>query len=109
MVEGVANQSHDFRLKRSELYLLDLEKIADKVSLPGDLIGITGGLNPEEMYFAHRSGWGLGPQQFKDTAYLSKIRDLGCRYLFVNKREAISPLEYPVVYNDLNYIIYRFE
>lgn len=109
LIEGIANQAHDFRLKRSELYLLDIETLADKVSSSSDYIAITGGLNPEEMYYAHRKGWGLGYEHLTDTAYLTKIRNQGCRFLFLNKKKAIPALDYPVVRDDIHYIIYRFD
>jgi hypothetical protein len=109
MIEGVANQIHDFRFNQSEAYFIDLEKIADKVSARTDRIAITGGLNPQEMYFAHRKGWGLESQDLKNSAFLQELQANGCRLVFVNKRGINFSLDFPVIYDDQHYVIYRLE
>jgi 4-amino-4-deoxy-L-arabinose transferase-like glycosyltransferase len=109
MIESMANQVNDFRLKKSECYLLNLENMADKVCGKNDLIAITGGLNPKEMYYAHRHGWSVSAEEFANPGFLKKIQREGCRFVFINRREAIPVLPYPVAYQDSDYIIYRVE
>lgn len=88
VLESLANQQHDFFLKKSELYKLSLETIADSVSQPTDLIAINGGKNPQLVYFTHRKGWTLELEQLRSETYLSDIVNKGCKYLFLDKHSA---------------------
>ena len=53
-IENIANQQHDFPIKESEKYKLTLEPLADKIAKKDDLIAINCGLNPQQIYLAHR-------------------------------------------------------
>ena len=63
MLEGLANQAHDFFPSSNQRAILRLESALDAVSDPDDLIVINCGPSPTPMYFAHRKGWVLsGPE-----------------------------------------------
>jgi hypothetical protein len=107
LIEGVANQHHDFWLKKSNLFLVNLEQVADKVSQKNDLIAITGDVNPQEMYFAHRKGWGLSNDELQNPGYLDNLKRRGCKYLFVNRHSFDVPLPYKIIFRDTDYTIYQ--
>lgn len=73
IAEGVANQQHDFFIKSSEQYKMDIEPLLDRWSRTGDLILINGNGNPQLMYLAHRKGWSSYHAELKDSAYLHKV------------------------------------
>jgi hypothetical protein len=106
-IESMANQHIDFRLNDKEIYKLELEGIANKVSHRKDLIAITGDANPQELYFANRKGWILGKEDLFDEIYLDHLRAKNCKYLFVNRNATDKLLPYTVVYKDKYYIIYK--
>jgi len=108
VVEGIGNQQHDFRLKSSERYKLELEEIADSISKHNDLIAINGDKNPQELYFTHRKGWTISNEDCTDTQYLNLIREKGCKYLFINKinSEKLDDLGEKVFENQ-NYMVFR--
>jgi hypothetical protein len=106
-IESIGNQHVDFHPNTGEMYKLELEDLADMVSVKDDLIAITGGNNPQELYFAHRKGWILDKREFLDDAYISLLKERGCRYLFVNRNVLDQPLPYPVVHKDTHYIVYK--
>jgi hypothetical protein len=107
MLEGIANQQHDFRIKKSNLYLLDLEKVSDKISSRNDKIAITGGLNPQGLYFAHRKGWGITNEDLCNQAFILNLKKEGCKYLFVNRHDSDLILMYQLVFKNYNFCIYR--
>lgn len=106
VVEGVANQQHDFFIKDSEKYKLQLESIADQVSLPSDLIVINGNGNPQQLYLSHRKGWNVDDNTIADLDFLERVASQGARYVFVNKRGVSQPLPLPVVLETNNYVVY---
>jgi len=59
MLEGLANQAHDFFPSSNQRAILRLESALDAVSNPDDLIVINCGPSPTPLYFAHRKGWVL--------------------------------------------------
>ena len=107
VIEGIANQQHEFFNPKRELYKLQLESIADSVSNPADLIAVSGGHNPQQLYFAHRKGWAMNDNEVDDTLKINKLRDRGARYLFINKQSSIGEFDdYPVVFEDDHYRVY---
>lgn len=96
-VEGIGNQQHDFRIRETELYKMDLESIADSISDRGDLIAINAGQNPQQMYLAHRKGWIMSNEDIQDEKTLNTIREKGCKFLFINLTET-SSVEYELPY-----------
>jgi len=106
-IEAILNQQHDFRLKQEEIYKTQLEALADQLTEKSDKIAITGGLNPQEIYFIHRKGWSLFNKEILDHDKIAKIKTQGCKYLFVNKHTLNQTLPYREIYSDENYIVYK--
>jgi hypothetical protein len=110
--EGIGNHQHDFRIKETELYKMDLESIADSISNRDDLIAINAGSNPQQMYLAHRKGWIMSNEDFQNGETIDKIREKGCVYLFINLTEpSVADYELPfnIVYEDEHYRILNIE
>ena len=105
--ESIANQQHDFFIKNSELYKLELERIADSVSSRQDLIAINGNGNPQQIYLTHRKGWTCDDNQISDSTYIRDIAKKGCKFLFVNKHTVTEKIPKPIVFNNDDYIVYE--
>lgn len=82
MAEGIINQQHDFRIKPENRYLLTLEKAADRVSRPDELIIINGGISPVDIYFTHRKGWTSPNEDLFSGGLLEEVSEKGCTYFF---------------------------
>ncbi len=113
MMEGILNQQHDFRIKESEKYMLAMESVADNVSDKNDLFAINGGQSPQQIYFLHRRGWSTDNDSLADSAYIQRLKEKGCKFLFINKRNITAkkiqrPTE-EVVYNDENFVVYSLK
>jgi hypothetical protein len=104
MLEGIANQQHDLFIKKNELYKLRLETIADSVCSKNDLIVINSGL--QQLYFSHRKGWTSTNNQIEDGAFLQKISQKGCEYIFIDKHSFKKSLTFTKVYSDIDYDVY---
>lgn len=107
IAEGIANQQHDFTTKDSEKYKLTLEKIADRVSARSDKIAINGAGNPQQLYFAHRKGWTIANEKLNDTGFINSIREKGCKYIFINKKDFKNRLSYPAVFENDFFAVYK--
>lgn len=110
IIESVANQQDDFFTKTSQIYKLGLENVADQLSNRNDLIAVNGGESPQLIYFAHRNGWRLSEEQLNDNNYIHKIKEEGCRYIFLDKHwlEHSGSLSIgKEVYNDEDFIVYQ--
>jgi hypothetical protein len=97
--ESIANQQHDFFIKKSEKYKMNIESILDKFSSKNDLILINGNGNPQLIYLSHRKGWTCSDKQLSDTSFINKIVDSNCKYIVINKHSSI----------DLNYLTTSFK
>jgi 4-amino-4-deoxy-L-arabinose transferase-like glycosyltransferase len=112
MIEGIANQNNDFFIKKSEMYKLELESVADKISSRADAIAINGGENPQQLYFTHRKGWRITNEEAGDSKFLDFIKKDGCKFLFLNKQEMGNGkpgLELKKVYEDEYFAVYAFQ
>jgi hypothetical protein len=111
IVEGTLNQYHDFRIKKEDSYRLTLEKIADSISEPQDLIVINGDENPRDLYFTHRKGWTISNKELFNIDYLNELASKGCKYIFIDKKASeyqLPELPFVNVYEDKSYSIYKF-
>ena len=109
-MEGIANQHHDFRIKETNLYLLDLETELDKISHPDDLIIINSSKYPTPMYFAHRKGWVNSNEMIEDPAYINELTDKGLTFILILKSgfgTEIKLEQYERVLENKDYCIYR--
>ncbi len=114
MVEGIANQQHDFFVNKSESYKLSLEGIAKNVSLPTDLIAINGDKNPQHIYFTHRKGWTIANSKADDTVFVDSIVSLGCKFLFLDKHlladiEMSSHKNRNIVFENEDFVVFSIK
>ena len=86
-VESIANQSHDFILKRKELYKLELEAQVNQQVPTNALVVINGGANPQQLYFAHRDGWTCTNEQLMDTSYIHQASLLKAAFVIINRKQ----------------------
>ena len=109
IIESIANQQDDFFVKSSEKYKLELESIADSISLKQDLIAINGNGNPQQIYLSHRKGWTCNDNQLSDSSYINKIRKKGCKFIFVNKHAYSGLLDKEIIFNNDNFSVYKLK
>ncbi len=106
--ESVINQQHDFFIKDSERYKLGIEKAANSVIQPNDLIAVySENGNPQEIYLTHRKGWLCNKEELLNESFLNIIKDKGCKFIIVNKQQLSNRVNKAVVYQDDNYIVYQ--
>lgn len=108
-LEGVLNQYDDFQIPEKQRVILNLENDLDSVSGRNDLILINSGYLPTPMYFAHRKGWVLPNEDILNQDHLQKLIDDGLQFIVILKRTFGTPisLEFPVVFENENYCIYK--
>jgi len=104
--ESILNQQHDFFIKESEKYKLELESIADLVSSKDDLIAINGNANPQQLYLSHRKGWTCRDSEITDVSFINELQKKGCRYLFLNKHSCDKSIDKKIIFNNVNYTVY---
>ncbi|HNW96838.1 MAG TPA: glycosyltransferase family 39 protein [Bacteroidales bacterium] len=107
ITESIANQQHDFFNKKTEMYKLELESIADSVSDKKDLIVINGNGNPQQIYLTHRKGWNCVNKKLSDSLFIEEIALQGCKYIFVNKHDYKEYLNYKIVFENYDYTVYE--
>ena len=107
MIEGIANQQHDFFIKDSELYKIELEDIVDKVSDRDDLIAINGHSSPQQLYLAHRKGWTCSNEDLQNEQFINSIIEKGCKLIVINKKEGMINLKSKTVFDDGNYVVFE--
>ncbi|HNY02673.1 MAG TPA: glycosyltransferase family 39 protein [Bacteroidales bacterium] len=106
-IEGIANQMHDFRVNPGKVHLLKLEAVADSLCPRQEKIAITGGMNPEEMYFVHRKGRGVTDEEMRQPGLPAELAGQGYRLLFADRRKHPPIAGLTVVYRDAHYLVYR--
>lgn len=107
-VESVANQQHDFFIKPEAFFKLQLEKIANQVSQPSDLVGLVSNANPNEFYFLNRKGWLVDPNHCSDE-YLNELKARGCNYLFVPAIRRPLSVSFPIVFENEFYSVFKLK
>jgi len=106
-IEGIANQQHDFFIKDSQKYKLELEEKLSEVTTPGDLIVINGGPSPQDIYFAHQKGWSMTNQKVLKPTVLDSLNALGAQYLVIDKvKLPNADFERKLLYEDHYYSVY---
>ncbi len=105
-LESLLNQQHDFRLKKSELYKLELESYMNNLAIHSDLVVINGEGNPQELYFSHHKGWTTTSEELKDQEYLQKLKESGARWLIINKHRTDIRSSFVVSFENAHYVIY---
>jgi len=109
-IEGIANQQHDFRIKESQLYKLELEKITEKLIPDIDLIIINGGQSPQDIYFSHRKGWTVDDTDIMNLQYIDSLTSLGAKYLVIDKSRIDQQfVQHETIYTGKHYSICKLE
>lgn len=109
-VEGIANQQHDFFLRDSELYKLELESTLQEIVPPNQLVVINGGTTPQNMYFAHRKGWAVRNSEAQDAKFVDSLQQLGAKFLIIDKHQPQSDsFDYKLVRGDEHYDVYELK
>jgi hypothetical protein len=109
VLESIANQQHDFRIKPSELYKLELESKLDSIEKggPKSPILINTESNPQQIYLANRKGCYITITEMADINKINSFKSLGYRWLVIDKTYGYSSVNLSIIYADNNYIIYR--
>jgi hypothetical protein len=85
VIESVGNQIHDHFIKPSERYKQTLEtEIASVIPLDEKVV-LVSSASPQELFFLHRKGWTIYPEQIAHHRDAMKYRSLGARFVVVNK------------------------
>jgi hypothetical protein len=107
-LEGITNQQHDFRIKESQLYKLELEKITNENISNNDLIIINGGQSPQDIYFSNRKGWTVENSDINNPLFVDSIANLGAKYLIIDiNRIDTFTTQHKEIYRDNHYSIYK--
>ena len=106
-IESIGNQQHDFFIKDSERYKLNLESIADNTIGRDELIVINGGQSPQQIYFIHRKGWTFSDTELQAEGLLDSLIARGAKYLIINKTTDRQPdFSFPEKYADRHYSVF---
>lgn len=111
LIENIANQQHDFRIKPENKALLQLEPILDRFTDKKALIFINSGEVPTPMYFSHRKGWIGTNEQLQSENSVNELHQKGLQYIVILKRtfgtELVLP--YQKIYNSRDFRIYQLK
>jgi hypothetical protein len=108
-IEGIANQQHDFFIKKSNHYIITLEDLTDKYIGKNELIVINGGQGPRDIYFSHRKGWTVSNDKIT-MVNLNQYKIMGANYLIIDKNSYNEKVEvYPIIYDEKDYSIYSLK
>jgi len=107
-IEGIANQQHDFFIKKSEKYKTSLEAILDAHIKKSDLIQINGGQSPQLMYFANRKGWTINSDQVAEVGVVEENAKAGASFLVIDKHKfnALIP-RLNLIFDNSDFSIYK--
>jgi 4-amino-4-deoxy-L-arabinose transferase-like glycosyltransferase len=109
-IEGIANQQHDFFIKDSKLYKLELDEITANNIPNNELIVINGGQSPQDIYFSHRKGWTAHNHDVLRPEYIDSLNVIGANYLIIDKHRLEQKFnELNSIYEDENYLIYNLQ
>lgn len=109
LTEAMLNQQHDFFLKESEKYKLQLEQICNQNIGKKDLIVINGGNSPQTIYFCNRKGWTIENEKVNHTN-LMELKEKGAAYFILDKSRMNSSFkDFPLIYTDEHIGIYKLE
>ncbi len=105
MIEGIANQYHDFILKDSEKYKLTYEKIADENIPHNAFVAVNSGPNPQELYFLHRKGKAMHSMEIFNG--INELRLQGFGFILWNKHHASERLLLAPKFENEHIILYE--
>lgn len=109
VVEGIANQQHDFRIKERDVYKLRISELAEEYTKKHELIAVNHNSNPALLYLAHRKGWSI---HSADTVKLDLFEQLftkNCKLIVWDKHVSKKPdnlNNFKIKYEDADYALY---
>ncbi len=107
VMEGILNQQHDFFIRQSEVYKLELPEFVDGFSEKDDLFLFNSNGNPQELYFAHREGWVCYEEELNSEKYMNEVLAQGGKYLVFNKRYPLPVgFQYPQIAENEHYLVF---
>lgn len=108
-IEAIANQQHDFFIKRKELYKLETESAITQFVPTDAKVIVNGGPSPQDMYFTHRKGWSYNNIELT-AARIDSLRKAGAQFLIFNKhsKPEISITEKKIFENE-NLIVFDLD
>jgi hypothetical protein len=110
VAEGIANQQHDFRIKKEFLFYNNLERELDSTTNRNDLFIINSGEYPTPMYFTHRKGWVDSNDKISNENYIQELKDKGLKYILILKRTFGSEIvldKYQKLIDNEDYCLYK--
>lgn len=109
-VESIANQQHDFFIRESQKYKLNLENILNEQNPEKELIIINGGSSPQDMYFAHQKGWSVENELVQNKSKIDSLYQLGARYIVLDRARLDQNLsEEELIYSDEHYFVFKIK
>lgn len=106
VAEGAGMRWSDLVGGRERAYLLDAAPLADRFTRPDELVATTSGLDPRQMYYLNRAGWGLTPIRAQDPVVLDSLAALGLRAVFVDRLHAEAAVPWPVLHEDAHWRVH---
>jgi 4-amino-4-deoxy-L-arabinose transferase-like glycosyltransferase len=109
-IEGIANQQHDFSVKKNQLYKLELAELTEKFIPNKELIIINGGASPQDIYFSHRKGWTVENIDVMNPVFIDSLTSLGAKHLIIDKSRIDNyPSKHKLLYTDNFYSLYELK
>lgn len=109
IIESIANQQHDFRIKPDQIYKLELESILNRLDNgePKSPVLINTQSNPQQLYLANRRGCYISPDQMQDSNMLNSYKEKGYRWMVIDKYYENANSKKEIIYQDKHFIVYK--
>jgi hypothetical protein len=105
-IEAVANQQHDFFLKKNDTKVLRLEYISGEYIEKDKLVVINAGPSPQQLYFLNRKGWTIDDNKLNQHK-LNELISRGAAYLVIHKPSHLDTNRFSLIYTDSDFDLYR--
>ena len=109
-LEGIGNQLQDFRIKKEDIAILNLEKELDQFSSKNELVLINSGESPTTMYFTHRKGWIATDEKIANENYINELVKKGLKYIIILKNDdnhEVKLTNRKILFQNGHHTIYR--
>ncbi len=109
-LESTINQNQDFRIKKENAFLTQLDQLLDEHLEKDGLVLINSNQHPTPMYFAHRKGWVASNENILANQYIDSLSVLGLKYVLILKHgfgEDIQVPELEILVEDEHLRIYK--
>lgn len=112
LIEGVATQVHEFRIRSHFKFILELDDELTELGVAkDDMVAFNSSKYPTPLYFSNRKGWVVKPTLMKNPIQLQLMRNFGCKYVIILKElfGEDQTLELPLIKENDDYKVYRFK